>query len=611
MCNSLWGGIPSWAAFAPVGELDIIEMMDRLRTWTPLVPIDWINLSVRALALAALPLVAGLYGKLSSLLIYLLGVWLAFTVVISLARRGGREPRWLEIVTIAFDIGFAVAAIRLSGLLESPLWWSLLIGPLRAGLAFGLPSMLLTMGLGLALLGTVGVISSGVGLWALIPVGMYTGVLMIATAIVGALAEQVRQVALFVERQQGIGSRSTWELERQWARKIFDAAANLSATLDLEHVLDLALDTCAQAIAESGSADTELVSALLLFTEDRLYVASARRLDHADWRVSLHGDQGVIGEAVNASAPRLSGKPRSDSELRHLGALRDCHEALCIPIASTLETYGVLLFAHPEPRYFNVERVELLEALAHQITIALQNAQLYRELEQEKERITEIQDEARKKLARDLHDGPTQTVAAIAMTINFARRLIERDPKAATEELLKVETLARNTTREIRHMLFTLRPLILESRGLVAALGQLAEKMHDTHRQKVIIEAEPEVADDLELGKQGVVFYIAEEAINNARKHAEAEHVWVRLKRRGDQFMLEVEDDGVGFNVGAVDSNYEQRGSLGMVNMRERTELVNGELNIRSAEGDGTCITVIVPLMEASIERLHQPGSAN
>jgi signal transduction histidine kinase len=558
-----------------------------------------------------MPLVAGLYGKLSSLLIYLLGVWLVFTVIINLARRSGREPRWLEIVTIAFDLGFAVAAVRLSGLLDSPLWWSLLIGPLRAGLAFGLPSMLLTMGLGLALLAMVGVISGGVGLWALIPVGMYTGVLMITTAILGALVEQVRQVAHLVERQQGIGSRSTWEIERQWARTIFDAAADLSATLDLELVLDLALDTCAKAIAEGGAVDAELVSALLLFTDDRLYVASARRLDHADWRVSLHGDQGVIGEAVIAEAPRLSGKPKSDPELRHLSALRDCHEALCIPIASTLETYGVLLFAHPQPRYFGIERVELLEALAHQITIALQNAQLYRELEQEKERITEIQDEARKKLARDLHDGPTQTVAAIAMTINFARRLVERDPKAAAEELLKVETLARNTTREIRHMLFTLRPLILESRGLVAALGQLSEKMHDTHRQNVLIEAESEVADDLELGKQGVVFYIAEEAINNARKHAEAEHIWVRMKRRGDQFVLEVEDDGVGFNVGAVDSNYEQRGSLGMVSMRERTELVNGELNIRSAEGDGTCITVIVPLMEASVERLHQPGSTN
>jgi signal transduction histidine kinase len=75
-------------------------------------------------------------------------------------------------------------------------------------------------------------------------------------------------------------------------------------------------------------------------------------------------------------------------------------------------------------------------------------------------------------------------------------------------------------------------------------------------------------------------------------------------------FVLEVEDDGVGFNVGAVDANYEQRGSLGIVNMRERAELVNGVLHIESAEGRGTCITVYVPLSGESAERLHKPGFA-
>jgi signal transduction histidine kinase len=252
--------------------------------------------------------------------------------------------------------------------------------------------------------------------------------------------------------------------------------------------------------------------------------------------------------------------------------------------------------------------VQFLEAIAHQAMVALQNARLYRDLEQEKERITEIQEEARKKLARDLHDGPTQSIAAIAMRVNFARRLMERDAKSASAELFKVEDLARRTTKEIRHMLFTLRPLILESQGLGAALHQLAEKLRETHGQNVIVEADLHVADDLEMGKQGVIFYIAEEAINNARKHAEAEHIWVRLRKDEDLFVLEVQDDGVGFNIGAVDSNYEQRGSLGMVNMRERAELVNGVLRIDSREGRGTRITVIVPMTIESAERLHRTG---
>jgi signal transduction histidine kinase len=132
--------------------------------------------------------------------------------------------------------------------------------------------------------------------------------------------------------------------------------------------------------------------------------------------------------------------------------------------------------------------------------------------------------------------------------------------------------------------------------------------VRETHGQNVIVEAQPGAAEQLELGKQGVVFFIAEEAINNARKHAEARHIWVRLKMRSGLFVLEVQDDGVGFNVGAVDTNYEQRGSLGMVNMRERAELVSGMLRIDSTEGVGTRITVYVPLTEESAERLQRAG---
>jgi len=239
--------------------------------------------------------------------------------------------------------------------------------------------------------------------------------------------------------------------------------------------------------------------------------------------------------------------------------------------------------------------------------VAIQNARLYHDLEQEKERMTEIQEEARKKLARDLHDGPTQSVAALAMRVNFARRLMDRDARAAAEELFKVEDLARRATKEIRHMLFTLRPLILESQGLVAALQSMAEKMKETYDQNVVIEANPEVVSQIEVGKQGVIFYIAEEAVNNARKHAQAAHIWVRLKEAGkDLALLEIEDDGVGFDLESVDATYDHRGSLGMVNMRERTELVNGVLQLDSAEGRGTRIRVIIPLTEDAADRIRR-----
>ncbi|MCK4693263.1 MAG: hypothetical protein KAT23_06510, partial [Anaerolineales bacterium] len=176
--------------------------MKRSRIWVPLTPLDWINLSTRALVLVAVPLVAGLYGCLSTSLIYLLTGWTVFTLLINLAQRGGWKPTWLERTEVVIDSGFAVATIGLSGLVESPLWWTLLIGPMRAGLYYGLPSILLTTGLSLIFAALMSVIFSRAGIWALIPVGIYTGTMMLAAAVVGVLEEQVRRRALFVEREQ-------------------------------------------------------------------------------------------------------------------------------------------------------------------------------------------------------------------------------------------------------------------------------------------------------------------------------------------------------------------------------------------------------------------------
>jgi signal transduction histidine kinase len=224
----------------------------------------------------------------------------------------------------------------------------------------------------------------------------------------------------------------------------------------------------------------------------------------------------------------------------------------------------------------------------------------------EREHMIEYQEEARKKLARDLHDGPTQSVSAIAMRVNMAQRILKKDPIAAGEELGRIEELARRTTKEIRHMLFTLRPLVLESQGLVAALQAMAEKMKETYSQNVLIAVQENVLQNLEVGKQGVIFYIVEEAVTNARKHARAEHIWVSLRPFEKEIaLLEVRDDGVGFDVEAVNRAYDQRGSLGMVNLTERTELVNGVLDLQSAPGKGTRVLVYIPLTEEAADRLH------
>ncbi|MEK6574270.1 MAG: ATP-binding protein, partial [Chloroflexota bacterium] len=138
-----------------------------------------------------------------------------------------------------------------------------------------------------------------------------------------------------------------------------------------------------------------------------------------------------------------------------------------------------------------------------------------------------------------------------------------------------------------------------------AALQSLADKMKENYNLNVIVQVQPEAAEKLDIHAQGVLFYIAEEAVGNTRKHAEAEHIWVRIKLATSEICaLEIQDDGVGFDVAAVTGSYEHRGSLGMVNMRERTELVNGVLHLDSAPGKGTKITILIPLTNEARAKL-------
>jgi signal transduction histidine kinase len=177
--------------------------------------------------------------------------------------------------------------------------------------------------------------------------------------------------------------------------------------------------------------------------------------------------------------------------------------------------------------------------------------------------------------------------------------LLDGQTERATEELRKVEELAQKSTREMRHMLFTLRPLVLETRGLHAALLQLAEKTRDSYGQQVEMQLKADVEAELDSQQQGILFYIIEEAVNNARKHANASLITISGGRHGRQWAVHVTDDGCGFETAGLEESYDRRGSLGMVNMRERAELLNGLLEVESAPGKGTRVTVHLPLRGA------------
>jgi len=395
--------------------------------------------------------------------------------------------------------------------------------------------------------------------------------------------------------------RAVMQTGQERSRSLYELAFLMGSTLNYEKIIEAALEAGRLGLRRTGEADENLLAMVLLFHSDDnlLHVVSSRRLIRADEQNTQPGKTGIIGEALQTSVPIIGENPRNDPELQYFLSVQNCKSILCIPLRTGFDNFGVLIYASDLPQVFSEEQKDLLTAIGIQTTIALQNALLYGRLRDEKDKIIELEEEARKKLARDLHDGPTQSIAAIAMRMGYINRLIEKSPQQVPEELRKVEDLARKTTREIRHMLFTLRPLILETQGMRAAMAQLAEKIDETHGQNVVVMVNPDVENLLSNHQQGVIFYIVEEAINNARKHARAQIIKISIFKQDAYIIVQIMDNGIGFNMEATASGYENRGSLGMINMRERAELIDATLKVDSKPGTGTIITILVPVSSA------------
>lgn len=424
---------------------------------------------------------------------------------------------------------------------------------------------------------------------------MSTLMLLLVGGVVSALASHTvsrisKAIRLIFREEMGHLQATT-----KRAYRLQQMASTLRATLSFERVVEEALDVCSLELEEMGTARQSLVGAIFLYRGAELYPIAVRGFVGTDDRRSVPGRSGIIAEAMASAEPVVSQDPRNDPELKTYVAFQACVTAVCIPLRAGFQIFGIMVIGTDKPLEFNRNHFELFNAVADQAVIALQNAQLYQQLTAEKQRLIEADEEARKELARDLHDGPTQSIAAIAMRINFVRSLLTKDPRQSLQELERIEELAKRTAKEIRGMLFTLRPLVLETQGLAAAIESVMGRIQETDGLNLRLVG-GESGDLLSESAQGVVFSIVEEALGNARKYARAKTVEVRMWQEDDLFVARVQDDGIGFDTEDVNRDYSTRGSLGMVNMRERAERIDGSLRVESAPGKGTMVTLVVPL---------------
>ena len=575
--------------------------------------IELLFISLRWLFLLS---VAGVIGintifkasEFPSAIIALLIVGAVANIIATIALFKNALSKPIQYVMLVQDIGLTLGFIAGSGGAESPLLFVSLIPMVTAALRFTrLYGLIVVLGIVLVYWGITWhqlQFSTTMPLDVLtlqaLPYLINGIVLLLAGGALSQVGVRIEQALISEREKQEHEAQTALEAAHQKVRLIFELASTLSATLNYERVLEAALDVSNAGLREFFSRDKEIVQVgmILLFGMDQtLYVAKARGITTQDERLRLPAQSGVLAEAIEKTDPIVIDNPRDDPELAKVASMYGCQQAIVVPLRAGFESYGLLVLGSPEAETYSPDFQDLLVAICNQAVMAIQNANLYQNLMEEKDRLVTVEEDARKKLARNLHDGPTQTIAAIAMRLNYIRMLVEREPAKSLEELKQLEELARKTTKEIRQMLFTLRPLILETQGLIAALEQLKQKISETDPLPIIhLELNKEAEALLNKEAQGAIFYITEEATTNIRKYARAKNLWIRLNQRGMTVIAEIEDDGVGFDVAAMEANYATRGSLGLINLRERATLVKGKTIIKSAPGQGTKVTVTIPV---------------
>lgn len=391
---------------------------------------------------------------------------------------------------------------------------------------------------------------------------------------------------------------------------INDVARTLSASLNLDKVLTNVMEQVEEMLeVEAGS--------LLLVdpaTGDLVFQIALgdKATEIKPFRVPK--GQGIAGQVAQSGKPVVVDDVGLDR--RHFKVLDEktqfrTRNILCVPLILHEQTIGVLQVLNKKEGNFTQNDVDLLNSIASYAAIAIENARLYQSLEAEHTRTIEAEQEARKELARDLHDGPTQLVAAILMNLDFAKKALEREPSLLPNALEEMVELASRASHQMRTLLFELRPLVLETEGLGAALQVFLERRQkdvpEDQNTKLSLKIETDnPSGDVSRhdGKiETTIFAIVQEVVNNAVKHAKANNIVVELKEAPEGLYTTITDDGVGFDLDEVMRNYETRGSLGMINLRERAESIGGEFTMKSEIGKGTHVTVFVPNEQAEIEK--------
>jgi signal transduction histidine kinase/predicted hydrocarbon binding protein len=359
---------------------------------------------------------------------------------------------------------------------------------------------------------------------------------------------------------------------------LYDVLSAASASLELESVLERSLD----AVLEVMRCEVGAVH-LLDEAGQLLKLAAGRGIapGFASQVSSVPVGRGLAGAVVRRGEPILVRDIASSPLPLHAVPAAADQNYLGVPLRSRGRTLGVLSVLGEAGRHFADEEVSLLTHIADEVGIAVENARLYRQAEQ----LAVMRE--RQRLARELHDSVTQALYSLTLLAEAARRMASSgELRQAQEPLHRLNVIAQQALKEMRLLVYELRPLVLKREGLVGALQHRLDAVEGRAgvEARLIVQGDVQLPSEVEEG----LYRIAQEALNNALKHAAADALTVTIHAEGEMVTVEVVDDGIGFDVETASAG----GGMGLTTMRERAETIGARLQIESTPGQGTTMSV-------------------
>ncbi len=372
---------------------------------------------------------------------------------------------------------------------------------------------------------------------------------------------------------------------------LLEVSHTVASTIELKPLLELILDQLKTVVDYAGSAIT------ILEDEDLVLVGTRgpESEEHLLQRRFPLKHMGLIWEKLCSGEPVIIDNVRNDTPLAQayreaVGELlettfRYIRSWVAVPLKLKEQVIGMLSASHSKPNYYTSHHADLALAIANQAAIAIENARLYEQAQE----LAAL--EERQKLARELHDSVSQSLYGISLGAHTARTLLDRDPGQVAKPLEYILALAEAGLAEMRALIFELRPESLETEGLASALIKQAAALHA--RYDVPVETDLCDEPDLPLKMKQELYRVAQEALHNTIKHARTSKVNVRLRRTSEAIILEIRDNGRGFDpLGSFP------GHLGLLSMQERIKNLGRVLSIESTPGQGTTIRARVPARE-------------